>query len=138
MLLDVAPKARNGTKGKARRLRQEMSLPEILLWKELRKRPGGLKFRRQHPTGPFILDFFCSDARLAIEVDSEAHMRGDRPERDVQRDASLRAAGITTIRIATVEVLRDVEATVTAIACAARDRLPLHHPVLPDGPPPRD
>jgi hypothetical protein len=49
-----------------------MTLPEVVLWQCLRQRPEGLKFRRQHPTGPYVLDFFCSDARLAIEVDGEA------------------------------------------------------------------
>ena len=57
------------TKANARRLRKEMSLPEVLLWQDLRKRPDGAKFRRQHPAGMYVLDFYCSDARLAIEVD---------------------------------------------------------------------
>ena len=57
------------TIGKARGLRRSLTLPEGLLWRELRKRPEGLKFRRQHPAGPFVLDFVCLQARLAIEVD---------------------------------------------------------------------
>ena len=64
MLKNLAPKARGLTVPRARRLRQSMSLPEVMLWRELRGRPGGLKFRRQHASGPYILDFFCSDARL--------------------------------------------------------------------------
>ncbi|MEQ1640549.1 MAG: DUF559 domain-containing protein, partial [Novosphingobium sp.] len=43
---------------RARELRASMSLPEVVLWKELRKRPGGFKFRRQHPAGRYILDFY--------------------------------------------------------------------------------
>ncbi|HEX8527090.1 endonuclease domain-containing protein [Allosphingosinicella sp.] len=62
-----------------------MSLPEVLLWQQLRGEPAGLKFRRQHPTGPYDIDFYCSDARLAIEVDGEGHNRGDRPARDMAR-----------------------------------------------------
>ena len=46
-------------------MRREMTLPEVLLWRELRKRPGELKFRRQHPSGRYGLDFFCASARLA-------------------------------------------------------------------------
>ncbi len=84
----------------AARLRREMSLPEILLWQELRKRPGGLKFRYQHPAGcSYVLDFFCARKRLAIEVDSEAHNRGDRPERDAVRDAWISARGVRILRI---------------------------------------
>ncbi|MGH6729449.1 MAG: endonuclease domain-containing protein, partial [Sphingomicrobium sp.] len=73
-----------------------MSLPEVRLWQVLCARPGGLKFRRQHAGGPFVLDFFCSDARLAIEIDSEAHSRDDRPQRDAARDAYFANAGIRT------------------------------------------
>ena len=51
---------------RARKLRSEMSLPETILWRELRKRPGGHKFRRQHPAGKFVLDFYCAAARLNI------------------------------------------------------------------------
>ena len=58
---------------KARRLRRVMTIPEVILWTRLRQRPGGFKFRRQHPAGPYVLDFFCSEARLAIEVDGMVH-----------------------------------------------------------------
>ena len=53
----------------ARTLRRAMTRPEVLLWQVLRERPNGLRFRRQHPVGPFVLDFYCPAARLAIEVD---------------------------------------------------------------------
>jgi very-short-patch-repair endonuclease len=106
-----------------------MSLPEILLWRELRNRPGGLKFRRQHPSGPYTLDFYCNDATLAIEVDGESHGRGDRPERDAARDAWLADAGIETMRIAAIEVLHDLEAVLRAILARATERLPSDHPV---------
>ena len=94
MLKDIAPKARAGTTRNARKLRRKMTLPEVILWHSLRQRPAGLKFRRQHPTGPYVLDFFCTDARLAIEVDGEAHSFADRPQRDEARDEWLRSAGI--------------------------------------------
>ena len=138
MLKDIAPKGRNKSVRHARRLRRAMSLPELLLWKALRDRPAGLKFRRQHPCGDYILDFFCADARLAIEIDGEAHDRGDRPERDAARDAWLGKAGISTLRIPASMVLRDLDAAVAGIVAEARSRLPLHHPAAPDGPPPRD
>jgi len=138
MLRDVAPKAKAGTTSKARRLRRDMSLPEVLLWRALRERPGGLKFRRQHPSGPYILDFYCMDARLAIEVDGEAHGRGDRPARDAARDAVLEGTGILTLRINAAEILRDLDAVLRGMQAAAIARLPLHHPAAPGGPPPRD
>ncbi|MDB5670096.1 MAG: hypothetical protein JWO25_1055, partial [Alphaproteobacteria bacterium] len=70
----------------ARGLRREMSLPEVLLWTRLRRRPQGFKFRRQQPAGRYVLDFYCHEAGLAIEVDGEAHDRGDRPQRDAERN----------------------------------------------------
>ncbi|HEX8513762.1 MAG TPA: endonuclease domain-containing protein [Allosphingosinicella sp.] len=128
MLKNVAPSPRAATVGQSRRLRRRMSLPEILLWRELRQRPGGLKFRRQHPTGPYTLDFYCNDARLAIELDGEAHGRGDRPEKDAARDAWLAEAGIETIRIPAVEVMHDLEGVLRGIFVRAIARLPLDHP----------
>ena len=135
MLKNIAPKARRRTTNYARALRRKMTLPEILLWQALRQKPDGLKFRRQHPTGPFILDFFCSDARLAIEIDGETHSRGDRPKRDAERDAWLREASIETLRIPAVDVLSDLDAVLRYIVHDATSRLPLHHPA--GGPPPR-
>jgi very-short-patch-repair endonuclease len=136
MLKNIAPPAQSAAALNARKLRRNMTLPEVILWRWLRQRPDGLKFRRQWPTGPYVLDFFCSDARLAIEVDGEAHSRGDRPDRDQARDQWLRSAGIETLRIAAADVLDDADAVLRWISMKARDRLPLHHPA--GGPPPRD
>ena len=138
MLKNIAPKGRSRSVKSARKLRRELSLPEVILWQVLRKQPDGLKFRRQHPSGPYILDFFCSDARLAIEVDSEAHNRGDRPQRDAARDAWFASAGVETLRISAADVLNDLQSVLTYVVHQAQSRLPLHHPAAPDGPPPRD
>lgn len=92
---------------KARQLRKTMSKPEIMLWQQLPKKPLGIKFRRQHPLGPYILDFYCPSAQLGIEVDGIAHDMGDRPERDARRERDLSQAGVKTIRISAQEVLDD-------------------------------
>ncbi len=138
MLKDSAPKPSPGTVAKARKLRRTMTLPEVLLWRVLRTRPFGLKFRRQHGSDDFILDFYCSDARLGIEVDGIGHDMGERPERDAKRDAFFAKAGIETIRIPAADILRAVDTCAESIVEAARARLPLHHPAAPGGPPPRD
>jgi very-short-patch-repair endonuclease len=117
----------------ARKLRKSMSLPEAMLWQRLRGSQLGMKFRRQHPVGPYVADFYCRDARLIIEIDGEAHNRGDRPEKDAARDAYLLDKGFEVLRIAAVEVLRDANAAAEGIA--ARLGNPLHQPVA--GPPPR-
>lgn len=100
---------------KARELRTQMSLPEVLLWRHLRKEPEGIKFRRQHPIGDYVLDFFCPSAKLCVEIDGEAHSRGNRPERDKARDAWLIAEGIEVLRIPATEVLRSPEDVADAV-----------------------
>ena len=97
-----------------------MSLPEILLWRELRKRPGGLRFRKQHPAGPYAADFFCHEARLVIEVDGEAHARGDRPGRDQARDCWFAERRFRVLRIPAAEVLGNLEGVVQWIVMQAR------------------
>jgi very-short-patch-repair endonuclease len=104
-----------------------MSLPEVMLWQQLKLRPGGFKFRKQHPAGFYVLDFFCAEAKLAIEVDGEAHSRGDQPAFDEARDRQLLAHGIVTLRTPAVEVLNNLEGVLVCILEAVRARLPLHH-----------
>jgi len=128
MLKDEAPKPATGSVTRARRLRRDMSLPEVLLWKHLKGQPDGLKFRRQHPSGELTLDFYCADARLAIEVDGYEHDCADRPVRDQRRDAWLALQGIETLRIPASDVLNDCTAVAEGILAFARARVPLHHP----------
>jgi very-short-patch-repair endonuclease len=108
---------------RAKKLRRQLSLPENLLWQLLRQSPNGHKFRKQHPAGPYVLDFFCARANLAIEIDGFAHDSGDRPERDAQRDAWLAEHRIDTLRIAAVDVLKDAVEVAGAIVAMIEDRL---------------
>jgi very-short-patch-repair endonuclease len=118
---------------RARELRKNLSLPERLLWQRLRLCPAGLKFRRQHPIGPYIADFCCLSARWIIELDGFAHDAGGRPERDATRTRFLQENGYKVLRIAAQLVLQDADGTADAIV--ARVANPLHRPA--DGPPPR-
>jgi very-short-patch-repair endonuclease len=110
----------NDTTIQARELRRSMSLPEGLLWQVLRKRPGGFKFRRQHPLPPYVLDFYCPAAQLVIEVDGAAHNMGDRPQHDARRDAWLQVQGLRVIRFDAADVMNDPNSVVLAIlrSCA--------------------
>ena len=112
-----------------------MSPPEARLWRILRGRPNGLQFRRQHPLGPYVFDFFCRSAGLAIEVDGQAHDFGDRPGRDIARDQWALAQGVATLRIPASHVKSDLEAVVVMIVSACLDRTP---PPAIAGPPPRE
>jgi len=117
-------------------LRREMSLPEVLLWRQLRRRQTGYKWRKQHPAGPYVLDFYCDAAKLCVEVDGEAHDRGNWPRKDALRDAWLAQHEIATLRIPAAEVLGNMEGILAFIDAHARKRAPLHRPA--DGPPPPD
>ena len=107
---------------RAKRLRRTMTPPEVYLWKYFRVQPFGIKIRRQHPIGPYVLDFYCAQARLAIELDGIVHDMGDRPACDVRRDAYLAAQGIDTLRIPASEVMRDSAAVADSVVrmCLAR------------------
>ena len=112
----------------ARRLRKEMSLPELMLWNAIRRgQLNGLKFRRQHPIGPFVLDFFCASARLAVEVDGGQHYTEDRSEKDASRDRWLARNGIMTLRIPAHWILSSVDSALVTI------REQLTHLPPPDG-----
>jgi len=91
---------------RARNLRRKMTLPEVILWRELRRdRFHELRFRRQHPIGPYVADFYCPAAKLVIEVDGRIH--DYTVDRDEERDAFLLGLGLRIIRIPASEVLAD-------------------------------
>jgi very-short-patch-repair endonuclease len=106
------------TKDHAKALRRALSLPEALLWRAIKGRKlQGLHFRKQHPIGPYVLDFYCDALKLAVEVDGASHGFGNRPQRDERRDAWLRTKGIVTLRISASLILEDVDdATRTILA----------------------
>src|SRR5690606_32217043 len=83
---------------RARDLRKNASLPERLVWQRLRLCPSGLKFRRQHPIGPYVVDFCCLSARWVVELDGLAHDAGDRPVRDLTRTRFLQENGYKVLR----------------------------------------
>jgi very-short-patch-repair endonuclease len=118
-------------------LRRQLSLPEVLLWQQLRKRPGGLKFRKQFPIDGITVDFACLSDRVIIEVDGEAHSFGDQSWRDAARDALLRREGFRVLRIAARDVLRDVDAVLRHIVGTCSEAGPLHRSAPLNGPPPR-
>jgi very-short-patch-repair endonuclease len=83
-----------------------MTLPEVVLWECLRKgRLNGLQFRRQHPLGSYILDFYCPGARLAIEIDGQGHYHPDQQLHDRARDAWLRTKAVRVLRFPATSVL---------------------------------
>ena len=126
---------RNDVRDRSRALRKSMSAPERRLWSVLRESPGGLRFRKQHPCGPYTLDFFCPARGLVVEVDGEVHGRGDQPKRDAIRDGWLTAQSFVVMRIPAIELLRDLDAVMRHIVTLGSSR-PHHHSPAANGPPP--
>jgi len=101
---------------KARNLRKNQTPAEMLLWSKLRSRQlCGFKFRRQHPLDPYVLDFYCSEANLAIEVDGAQHADLENRNLDQLRTAFLRGKGIRVIRFWNDDVLNHLDDVVSEI-----------------------
>ncbi len=99
---------------RSRQLRHDATFPERLLWGHLRAgRLAGWKFRRQHLIESFVVDFYCHDARLAIELDGDSH--NGRAAYDAKRTEILIAAGVSVLRILNDDILRDLDSVLEYI-----------------------
>ncbi len=107
---------------RARSLRREQSPPESVLWSRLRgRRLGGFKFRRQHPIGPFVVDFCCPEASLVVEVDSSYH--DGRREADEARDKVLQGRGYVVFRVTASELAKNFDGVLETLLRVARERI---------------
>ena len=117
----MSPKSKGKTTWKhviaARQLRREETEAEQILWNALRgRRLNGLKFRRQHPYEHTILDFFCVEHKLVIELDGRIHDLPDQSSADKQRTAFLNDHGLKVIRFRNEEILKDLPRVLQTIA----------------------
>jgi very-short-patch-repair endonuclease len=100
----------------ARQLRRPLTASEQILWEAVRDgRLQGIKFRRQHPFGPYVLDFFCVKAQLAVELDGSIHEQAEQKEYDQERTAYLEEHGLRVLRFRNEEVEERLEDVVTRI-----------------------
>ncbi|MDE0131393.1 MAG: DUF559 domain-containing protein [bacterium] len=106
----------------ARSLRKRQTKAELVLWWLVRSRQMGVKFRRQHPIDPYVLDFYCHELRLAVEVDGYRHAATAGRARDARRTAALAARGIQVLRFSNLEVLQETGAVAEAIWRACQKR----------------
>ena len=110
----------------AREMRSRMTDAEALLWRLLRnRRIAGAKFRRQHPIGRYILDYYCVENKLGIELDGGQH--GEAVEYDQHRDSWLRTQGILVLRFWNNQMLTETEAVMETI----------YQAIIANSPPPR-
>ena len=98
----------------ARILRKNMTFHEKLLWEKLKlKQINGLRFRRQHPINIFIVDFYCHEAKLVVEIDGDIHLQ--RKEYDAGRSAEMKKYCIKVIRFKNSEVENNIENVIKRI-----------------------
>lgn len=113
-------------KANARTLRRSLTPPERLLWSKVKNSQlGGLRFRKQHPIGPYIADFYCHELRLVVEIDGPTH-RDDQLAYDERRNRWMNDRGLRVIRIAGTEVFRNLDGVLSSIARLAE--APYHTP----------
>ena len=100
---------------RAKSLRNRMTKPEKVLWEYLRQKPLGFKFRRQHPFHIYILDFYCHQAKLFIEIDGDSHSREFQKEQDAIRTKFIEEQGIEEIRFKNEQVLNQLKNVIEEI-----------------------
>lgn len=106
-----------------RKLRKEMTPPEQKLWDILRGKKLEFKFRRQHPIGRYIADFYSRDAHLVVEIDGATHFEPEAIEYDRQRDSFMRSLGLDVLRFTTKEIYENLEGVCLAIESQCRIRM---------------
>ena len=99
----------------AKELRGNMTAAETVLWMYLRNKINGLKFRRQHPIGVYVADFYCHKAKLIIEIDGSIHSLSEIRQKDELRQKELEAWGYEVIRFSNEQVLTQIETVLEAI-----------------------
>jgi type I restriction enzyme M protein len=108
---------------RARRLRKHPTKWESVLWRHLRNRNfAGYKFRRQHPLDPYVLDFYCAEAKLAIELDGGGHNYRGGQIRDHAREEFLARHGIEVLRFWNHQVREELDSVLRAICFALEER----------------
>ncbi|MFY0684691.1 MAG: DUF559 domain-containing protein [Balneola sp.] len=98
-----------------RELRRNQTKAEEILWKEIRARKLGIKFRRQYGIGPYILDFYAPSIKLAIEVDGGIHLKKEVEIKDRNRDAFLNKNEIHVLRVKNEEIEKELEKVLSKI-----------------------
>ena len=100
----------------AKQVRKKMTFVEGVIWMHLKKGISGYKFRRQHPIGSYIADFFCHKAKLIVEVDGSIHNSDEIKKNDFTKQSDLEKLGYTTLRFTNDEVSKQIETVLNKIS----------------------
>lgn len=99
----------------ARTLRKNMTLAEVILWNKLRRKQLGYKFHRQTPLVHYVVDFYCHELKLAIEVDGGTHNHPEVSANDLKRQQKIESFGVAFLRFENKEVKKDIDAVLQTI-----------------------
>jgi very-short-patch-repair endonuclease len=107
-----------------RELRSNLTQAEALLWSRLKNsKLDGMKFRRQHGIGPYIVDFYCPECRVIVELDGAGHYNVTAQEKDEVRTRFLASLGMRVVRFENWEVAKNLHAVLDAIRAASRENV---------------
>ena len=113
---------KTGEKEKRKLLRSAMPPAEVLLWKRLQRRQvADLKFRRQYSVGPFVLDFYCAEIKLAIEIDGSSHEGAQAADYDAVRQGHIETFGIRFLRFTNAQIHNEMENVLETISQTAAE-----------------
>lgn len=116
---------------RARGFRQNSTHAERRAWELLRDRAAGVKFRRQHPIGSWVVDFYCPEGRLAVELEGSVHSQPSQARRDVRKEQFLRQHGIHVLHIPNGWVLEDPEGFIKKVLASLPSPVPLRETPSP-------
>ncbi len=108
---------------RAREMRHPQTFAEATLWHVLRNRHTDFKFRRQHPVERFIVDFYCAEAKLLIEIDGESHLEPGQEQYDKARTEYLEELGYKVVRFTNDDVRYNISAVVNEILQSIESRI---------------
>jgi very-short-patch-repair endonuclease len=112
-------------KNRRRALRQHMPEAEVILWSKLKGRQcAGQKFRRQYSIGPYIVDFYCAEKKLAVEVDGVSHCLMEDEKKDLVRQKWIEQFGITVLRVTNDDVRKNLSGVLIAIQESLENSFP--------------
>lgn len=97
-------------------LRSNMPMSEKILWAKLRNQQLGVKFRRQHGIGRYIVDFYCAECALVVELDGDSHYQGNAQAYDKIRDEFMRSLGLRVLRFTNRQVTENLDGVVLKIS----------------------
>lgn len=92
-----------------------MTLSEVLLWEKLRNKALGYDFDRQKPLGNYIVDFYCKELKLILEIDGNSHNSTEAYQSDLKRQAELEKLGLTFLRFQDIEIKQNIEKVIHCI-----------------------